>query len=176
MNILYTDQRYYSHKINLLNCYFPIFPFLSSWSCININEMLKEKAGRGGRKKEKRSSWANNNYSVATQRKIMALLHVWIFPLDFILGFAKLCANDGSPYIYIYQCTLQNWNIFLAWRLFPLSVSLYPVSFSCSLSLCAKPVRRNFSLFQGPGLVFWDQEKMSWFSELSARTTQKFLV
>lgn len=50
--IIYTDQRYCSHKINLPNCYCPIFPFLSSWACININEMLKEMGEKKGRKKE----------------------------------------------------------------------------------------------------------------------------
>lgn len=92
------NQRYCSHKITLPNCYCPIFPFLSSWGCININEMLKEK---GEKKEERKSSWANNNYSVIIQRKIMALLHVWNFPLYFTPAFAKLCANDGSPYIHM---------------------------------------------------------------------------
>lgn len=53
MTISYTDQRYYSHKkkfLKLLDCYCSIFPFLLSWGCININEMLKEK------KKEKKES------------------------------------------------------------------------------------------------------------------------
>lgn len=31
----------------------------------------------------------------------MALLHVWNFPLYFTPGFAKLCANDESPYIHM---------------------------------------------------------------------------
>lgn len=55
----------------------------------------------GKKKEERKSSWANNNYSVIIQRKIMALLHVWNFPLYFTPAFAKLCANDGSPYIHM---------------------------------------------------------------------------
>lgn len=31
----------------------------------------------------------------------MAQLHVWNFPLYFTPAFAKLCANDGSPYIHM---------------------------------------------------------------------------
>lgn len=38
----------------LLDCYCSIFPFLLSWGCININEMLKEKKKKKKKVKEKK--------------------------------------------------------------------------------------------------------------------------
>lgn len=85
----------------LLDCYCSIFPFLLSWGCININEMLKEK------KKEKKESEIIKKKGFPKQiitiqslfREKLWLCYIWIFPIYFAL--AKLCANDGSPYVYM---------------------------------------------------------------------------
>lgn len=85
----------------LLDCYCSIFPFLLSWGCININEMLKEK------KKRKKGKWNNKKKGFPKQiitiqslfREKLWLCYIWIFPIYFAL--AKLCANDGSPYVYM---------------------------------------------------------------------------
>lgn len=167
--IIYTDQRYCSQKINLPNCYCPIFPFLSSWGCININEMLKEKGKK--RKKERKSSWTNNNYSVIIQRKIMALLHVWNFPLYFTPAFAKLCANDGNPYIHMnVLCKVEMFSLPGNYFLFQWLSVLFLSPASClfvfllSLSVHAVQMRGNCSFFQVPALFNWDKELIFWLS------------
>lgn len=78
--------------------------------------------------------------------------------------------------IHIYECAVQSWNVFLAWKLFPLSVSLYLGSFSYCLSLCVVPMRgysssKDHPWFPGTKTTFHGS-----LDCLQGQQTQRFLL
>lgn len=174
MSIIYTDQRYYSHKINLLNCYCPLFPFLSSWGCININEMLKEKK----KKKEKKGKWKKKGLPkqiITIQSQFRGKLWLcytfesfhWILLL---LNYVQMI----EVHTYIWMC-IAKLKCFLSLKIissFNESTSWLFLLFS--VSVCN--VSEGKLVLPGTSLGCLGQEDISWLTELSAGTTQKLLV